>query len=169
MTIDKLSGIYCSLGEEEKVALYRWCSDNDYSLSAALTILVRKQLIEGEKSTAIDEEKVKLLVKSIMPLEQIEKSSVQTHRLCQKTEKLEEKIVELRSSIDKLATRVEIGRIKDLADEDIAAIVRQPVEKVYLWRTGYQKPRGKRILEKLRPFEVVNGKWQLRNRIADSK
>ena len=49
-----------------------------------------------------------------MPLGQIEKSFVQTHRLCQKTEKLEEKIAFLQSSIDKLATRVEIGRIKEL-------------------------------------------------------
>ena len=154
------------LHEYEKAAFDKFCDDNDYSNSQGVAHLIREQLIDGKKTVGIDVEKVRLIVKSVMPLDEIEKSSTQAHRLCQKTEKLEEKIAILQSSIDKLATRVETGRVRELTDEDIAAIVRQPVEKVYLWRTGHQKPRGKRILEKLRPFEVVHGQWRLRNKIA---
>lgn len=44
-------------------------------------------------------------------------------------------------------------------DEAIASITGQPKEKVYLWRMGLTKPRGRRILEKLSPYEVREGRW----------
>jgi hypothetical protein len=44
-------------------------------------------------------------------------------------------------------------------DEAIASITSQPKEKVYLWRMGLTKPRGRRILEKLAPYEVREGRW----------
>jgi hypothetical protein len=44
-------------------------------------------------------------------------------------------------------------------DEAIASITGQPKEKVYLWRMGLTKPRGRRILERLAPYEVREGRW----------
>ena len=154
------------LEESDKAVFDKFCDDNDYSNSQGVAHLIREQLIEKKKTVGIDAEKVRLVVKSIMPLEQIEKTSVQMHRLCQKNEKLEEKIAQLQLVVDILRKEVENPCRREFSDQDIAAIVRQPVEKVYLWRTGWQKPRGRRVLEKLRPFEVVHGKWQLRNKIA---
>lgn len=72
------------LEEVEKSAFDKLCDENDFSNSEGVAHLIRTQLLEKEKSTAIDTEKLKILVNSIMPLEQIEKSSVQTSRLCQK-------------------------------------------------------------------------------------
>ena len=154
------------LETSEKAVFDKFCDDNDYSNSQGVAHLIREQLGEKKKVVDIDEEKVKLLAKSIMPLEQIQKSAVQASLNYEKIEKLEAKITKLELLVEAVDKLQRNPSLREFSDQDIAAIVRQPVEKVYLWRTGWQKPRGRRIKEKLRPFEVVHGQWRLREKIA---
>ena len=157
------------LDDVEKDVFDKFCDKHDYSNSEGVSHLIREQLMREQKMTAIDEEKVKLLVNSIVPLEQIEKSTVFYSRQCEKIEKLEELLAKTQEEVSQLRKEILYSPKRSFSDDDIADITGQAIEKVSLWRKGLQKPRGRRVLEKLRPYEVVHGQWQLRNRIVDSK
>ena len=150
------------LEDEHFQAIKAFCEENDYSYSEAVAYLIKKHLVDKEQTpealvaSGHYDERLESLEGEIGEVVQAIKRHVE------KAEKLEEEIAYLQCQLDSLQTNVKDETSKTLSDEQIAAITGQSEWKVRLWRHGIQKPRGKRIKQKLDFYEVVDGMWRRR-------
>ena len=150
------------LEDEYFQAIKGFCQENDYSYSEAVAYLIKKHLVDKEQTP-------EALVASGHYDERLESLEGHVGRIietirchAERAEKLEEEIAYLQYQLDSLQTNVKDGTSKTLSDEQIAAITGQSEWKVRLWRHAIQKPRGKRIKQKLDFYEVVDGMWRRR-------
>ena len=148
------------LENDEIQALDKFCKEKDCSRSQGVIHLIRERLIEGEKV------KDRVLVTQLHDerIEQLEKTSVSTSEFrvkqAHKNEKLEELIAELQEEVCRLKAEIKESTINSLSDEQIASVTGRRAEEVYEWRMGVRKPRGKNIVAKLEPYEIVDGSWR---------
>jgi hypothetical protein len=146
------------LEDDESQALNQFCQEKGLTSSQGVALLIRERLIEPE---SVEEKKLNHLYNE--RLERLEKDLNHWQLYCfgtiKSNEKLQEQMIEMGSELDKMQAHIEREQNNRYDDETISAITGQPREKVYLWRMGLAKPRGCRILEKLEPYEITEGKW----------
>ena len=150
------------LNTDEEQAFKKFRDENKLSNSEAVNLLIKNHLIEGEKNAMRGTEKVNLLDKAILPLEQIEKNALQLKRFCQKNEKLEEQISYLQNEVEELRGGT-VKAVEYFTDDQIASYVGAREETVKEWRLGLRKPRGENICRKLGRFELDFGRWKFRS------
>jgi hypothetical protein len=142
------------LEDDESLALSNFCKKNGCSGSQGVALLVRKSLLEEtvEISNLYDE-RLKRLERTLDNCMGI------FFRCNETTDKLGTLLAMTQEDVDRIALQLKEQEIRQFDDEIIAAITGQPVQKVYLWRMGLIKPRGRRILEKLAPYQIYEGRW----------
>ena len=148
------------LENDEKQALDELCKENDYSHSQGVAHLIRNYLIENDEtpeSKAVEpgyEERFNLIELALNV------TGALGNQTARKNEKLEEQITELQCTVEKLQKEVQEKPPQYFTDDEIASVTGRRLQEVYEWRLGIRKPRGCRILEKLEPYEIVDGQWR---------
>jgi hypothetical protein len=146
------------LEDDESQALSDFCKEKGMTSSQGVAHLIRTKLIEPE--TAEREEIDDLNSKRLNWLEETLANWQKTcFRALSSNEKLQEQMTSLEMEFERVLAHIKREQLNRYDDETIAAITGQPKEKVYMWRMGLIKPRGCRILEKLAPYEVSEGRW----------
>ena len=150
------------LEDDEKQALDELCKENDYSYSQGVAHLIRNYLIENDETAQTEaigfayEERISNLEKYRDALAQGKTATVRT------ISKLEEQIAELQNAVEKLQKEVQEQSPQYFTDDEIASVTGRRLQEVYEWRLGIRKPRGRRILEKLESYKIVDGQWRKR-------
>lgn len=148
------------LEDNEIQALDKFCKEKDCSRSQGVAYLIQDKLINDrgrELKLAYSEEiNNKLKVLEDWGLEYETRTTGNFRR----NEKQDELIAELQEDVCRLKAEIKESSIHSLSDEQIASVTGRRVEEVYDWRMGVRKPRGKNILAKLEPYEIVDGLWQ---------
>jgi hypothetical protein len=143
------------LEDDESQALSEFCKENGCSSSQGVSLLIRKHLLEDEEQENpyfYDERRTRLE-------KTIDNWATAFLRCHEVTDKLGTLLAMTQDDVDKLKLQLETQEQNKLDDEIIAAVTGQPIQKVYLWRMGLIKPRGHRILKKLAPYVVREGRW----------
>jgi hypothetical protein len=145
------------LEDDESQALSEFCKKEGMTASQGVAHLIRTKLIEPETG----EEKLNHLYdERLKRLERIlDNWQTTCFRALSSNEKLQEQQAGIEMELERLKVHIEQEKLNRYDDEAIASITGQPKEKVYLWRMGLTKPRGRRILERLAPYEVREGRW----------
>ena len=147
------------LDDDEKAAFDELCSEHGYSDSKGVAHLIRKQLIE------LDDAKDAIACRGnyesrIASLEESRNVDIVGRRsVADDIVTLNIEVFDLKEEVIALKQQINEREKGVVTDEQIAAVTAQPVEKVTLWRKGLWKPRGSRILDKLKPYSVVDGRW----------
>ncbi len=148
------------LETDEVQALDKFCKEKECSRSQGVVHLIRERLIEGEKVkdriyvTQLHDKRLKTLEDYALEYE------VRITGNFRRNEKLEELIAELQEDVCRLKTEVKAIPPQYFTDDEIASVTGRRLQDVYDWRLGARKPRGKRVLEKLKPYEIVDGQWR---------
>ncbi len=148
------------LEDSEMQALDKFCQEKDCSRSQGVAYLIQEKLVGNEELAKCYSEKSKLLDNRILQNEEIAKITNQVGHHCLFLEKLQEKISFLEEDVSRLKAEIKESVVPSLSDEQVASVTGRRVEEVYDWRMGVRKPRGKNILAKLQPYEVVDGQWR---------
>lgn len=147
------------LNKDEHEAFKAFQEENELSVSEAVAHLIRSQLLVDSP----DPQELVMTQGLEERLEAVERDvRLQAEvriRTCEKTERLEEYLSFLESEVQTLRVKLREQDVISLTDDDIAAVTGQRVQTVWEWRHGLRKPRGKRILKALEPYEVRNGTW----------
>ena len=154
---DKVSSY---LETNEVQALDKFCEEKECSRSQGVAYLIQEKLINDrgrELKLAYSEE----INGRLSKLEEDAgySSTVRTN-VCSNLEKQGELIAELQEEVCRLKAKLDDSTINSLSDEQIASVTGRRPEEVYDWRMGNRKPRGKNILAKLQPYEIVDGLWK---------
>jgi tRNA U34 5-carboxymethylaminomethyl modifying enzyme MnmG/GidA len=146
------------LEDDESQALSEFCKEKGMTSSQGVAYLIRTKLIEpetteGEEIDNLNDERLKRLEETLANWQK------SCFRAVRSNEKLQELVAKMEMELERVQAHIKQEQLNRYDDETIAAITGQPKEKVYLWRMGLAKPRGCRILEKLAPYEVKEGRW----------
>jgi hypothetical protein len=146
------------LEDDESQALSNFCKENGCSGSQGVSLLIRERLLcEAEKEK---EEVPNLYKERLGRLEKALDNWIDIFFRCNEaTEKLSTLLAMTQDDVDRINLQLKRQEQERYDDEIIAAITGQPIQKVYLWRMGLIKPRGRRILEKLAPYQIYEGRW----------
>jgi hypothetical protein len=146
------------LEDDESQALSEFCKEKGMTSSQGVAHLIRTKLIKPETAGG---GKLDCLYNE--RLRNVEKTLDNWKRTCLRAlnsnEKLQEQIARMEMEFERVQAHIKQEQLNRYDDETIAAITGQPKEKVYMWRMGLIKPRGCRILGKLAPYEVREGRW----------
>ena len=154
---------------DETAALDEFCKENDYSRSQGVIHLIRNYLIEVDDAkhtiAGFDnyEGRMQVLEDGLFVALKL---AQQTAR---KNEKLEECITALQCEVDTLKKVVKKQPPRRYTDDEIASVTGRRVQEVYEWRLGIRKPRGEKILGKLRYFVIVDGQWRKKIDLENSE
>ena len=148
------------LETDEVQALDKFCKEKDCSRSQGVAYLIKERLVESEELARCYSEKSKSDDNRILQNEEIAKITNQVGHHCLFLEKLQEKISFLEEDVSRLKTEIKESTIHYLSDEQIASVTGRRLQDVYDWRMGVRKPRGKNILAKLNPYEIIDGQWR---------
>jgi hypothetical protein len=146
------------LEDDESQALSEFCKEKGMTSSQGVAHLIRTKLIEpettgGEKLNHLYNERLKRLEGTL------DNWQTTCFRALSSNERLQELVTKVETELERVQAHIKQEQLNRYDDETIAAITGQPKEKVYMWRMGLTKPRGCRILEKLAPYEVREGRW----------
>jgi hypothetical protein len=142
------------LEDDESLALSEFCKENGCSGSQGVSLLIRKSLLENNVETP------NLYKERLGRLEKTLDNWIDIFFRCNEaTEKLSTLLAMTQDDVDRINLQLKRQEQERYDDEIIAAITGQPIQKVYLWRMGLSKPRGRRILEKLAPYQIYEGRW----------
>ena len=148
------------LEKAEKEVFDKFCDEHDYSNSQGVAHLIREGLI----GNAWNEDNNSKLVECDNKLKQLENWTFErdtriTDNML-KNEVQEEQIAQLQEEISRLQRDMAKIPPQYFTDDEIASVTGRRLQEVYEWRLGIRKPRGKRVLEKLKAFEIVDGQWR---------
>lgn len=148
------------LEDSEIQALDKFCEEKNCSRSQGVAHLINERLIESSRTLETEDsnnnQEQRIGVLETGHLIQLELNQ----KIAKKNEKLEELIAELQDDVYRLKAQIDDSAIHCLSDEQIASVTGRRPEEVYDWRMGNRKPRGKNILAKLEPYEIVDGLWK---------
>ena len=154
------------LGDEEKAVFDKLCKENGFSNSEGVAHLVREQLMGGAE-VADNERRLEGLNDRIGFLyERVDSISEHFSSLIDSQGRQGKVIADLEHKLSCLESRLIESTPDYFLDEEIASVTGRREQEVYEWRMGLRKPRGERILRKLEPYEVKDGRW-VKKKVAE--
>ncbi len=148
------------LEDSEIQALDKFCKEKDCSRSQGVAYLIKEKLMHDEEipiALTYSSEIEKRL--KILEGWRIDYEARGTNNF-NSIERHDWRIAELQEDVCRLKAEIKEIPPQYFTDDEIASVTGRRLQEVYEWRLGIRKPRGCRVLEKLKPFEIVDGQWR---------
>ncbi len=148
------------LETDEVQALDRFCKEKECSRSQGVAYLIQEKLINdrGRELKLAYSEEINRELKVLR--DDVDFAFKVRTGMCSTLDKQSELIAELQEDVCRLKAEVKAIPPQYFTDDEIASVTGRRLQDVYDWRLGARKPRGKRVLEKLKPYEIVDGQWR---------